>query len=72
LGEWTDRQAKLAKTALDANLDERAMRLAEWQIQQLYDATCKAMTQVAIVGDQKEAFTQRWPPNCVEGTQDDR
>jgi hypothetical protein len=58
LGEWTDRQAKLAKTALDANVDERAVRLMERQIQELYEATQKAMALAGIVGDQADQFSR--------------
>jgi hypothetical protein len=56
LKEWTDLQARTAKMALDANVDERRLRLTEALQTRLYDALGKAMTKAGIAGPQAERF----------------
>ena len=58
LGSGRTGKRSWQKTPLDANLDERAMRINERYVQGLDDATCNAMAQAGIVGDQADAFSR--------------
>lgn len=66
LGEWTDRQAKLAKVALDANVDEQRTRLAERQVALIEDAVNAALDAAGVngqaAGDARRAIAARLRP----------
>lgn len=53
-GEWLDRYAKLAKTALDAGIDERRTQLAESTTNRLFTAVDAALG--TLPADQREVF----------------
>lgn len=55
-GEWLDRSAKLAKTALDANLDERQRQVDEAEAAELVGAIRAAKSRAALTPAQADQF----------------
>lgn len=53
-GEWADRAARLAKVALDANLDERLVRMSELQTNQVFACLVGTAAELGVPFDEPD------------------